>query len=1128
MDILIGQVGSGKTTMCYQKIRKTLQENPYKKIIMLVPEQFNLEVQKDLAMVLQPGLFSVEVLSFRNLIQRALVNVEDTPIIDDLERVMILKRVIEANKSKLIYFKKSQEKDGFIDEVNKLLATCEGQGIGIDELDKISNTSSTILNNKLEDIKQIYKWFYDYIENKFLTVESSMQVLKNMLIKTKAYDGALILVDGFYTFTAMQLEVLQELYVQADQLVITLPMDKQYAQTDIIKESNIFYNSIKMLRIIQNSLEKSDDEVKIHFMDTPKGDKATDLKYLQANYFNTFQVKQPKNGDSVKLYAYSSLMAEVETVACQIKQLVRDENYRYRDIVILVGDISVYRSYISSTFAEYDIPYFLDTKRNIHTNPLVQMVINLLDVIATSWSYNSMMSLLKTGMLNIDDIDYLENYVIAQGIRRKKQWKDIWQYGDQSWDFKRLNNTREIIDGILTKFEDAINKEKNTRGRVHISKLVSLVYKFLEEHFIFEKVQSIVEYHKSHQNLSLELENSQIWEQVMKVLESLVHILGDEEVSVSTFKNILSTSFSYQKMGIIPASQDEILVGEVERTRIPMKKAIFILGVNEGMLPSNSNNGGLFSEMDRFSIQDICQTKDMENMYDTFIHNHLYGSDLEIYTAINRATHLLYMSYIMSDDEGDTKRASILFNKVNRLFEIQPPFVKNFVDSIYHSQATLGVVGEAVRQEVLMGQPMENDIRDALSWYKENYIDTDVILRQLFYTNQQQYLDSQLVAQLYNNNAITTVSKLERFRKCPCSYFIEYGLKASERKLFKWDSADIGTIFHAILEQYPKELELQGVTWVDVDKVQQRKIVHDVVTAVVAKYNRKNMQTGQLKYTVERIEKMALRAIDALTYQLKKGEFEPNQYEYKFGYNGMPDIQVQLDDGSIIKLQGTIDRVDIYTQNGTQYIKILDYKTGQKDFDLVEIYYGLQLQLLLYLDAYLKSNKNTQEAGVYYFKLDAKYVKVDASDNKEVSQDSKYKQFKMSGLTLEDENIATALEKDLKGNVIPVTKTTKGFHSKSVIADEQQFVDLRQHVYNIVSGLGKDILDGKISATPYKLGKQTGCDYCKYHGICKFDENLPDNNFDICTAIGKEGVINSFKKGSGDSGGLDDSTTKGD
>ncbi len=1121
MDILIGQVGSGKTTICYKKIKQTLLQNPYQKIIMLVPEQFNLEVQKDLAMALQPGLFSAEVLSFRNLIQRALVNVEDTPIIDDLERVMILKRVIEANKSKLTYFKKAQEKDGFIEEINKLLTTCEGQGIGIDELDKISNTSSTILNNKLEDIKQIYKWFYDYIETKFLTVEGSMQVLKNMLIKTQPYNGALILVDGFYTFTAMQLEVLQELYIQANQFVITLPMDKQYAQTDIIKESNIFYNSIKMLRIIQNTLKKDNDEIKIHLMNTQKGERATDLKYLQEKYFNTYQIKEAKNSDSVKLYAYSSLMSEVETVACQIKQLARDEKYRYRDIVILVGDISLYRSYISSTFAEYDIPYFLDTKRNIHTNPLVQIIINLLDVVSTSWSYNSVMSLLKINMINIDDVDYLENYIIAQGIRRKKQWKELWQYGDQDWDFERLNNTRHLVDTILTKFEDDINKCKSARGRVKISNLISLIYNFLEEHFIFDKVQNIIEYHKLHQNLSLELENSQIWEQVMQVLESLIDILGDEEVSISAFKNILSTSFSYQKMGIIPASQDEIFVGEVERTRIPMKKAVFILGVNEGMLPSNSSSDGLFSEMDRFSITDVCQTKDMENMYDTFIHKNLYGSELEIYTAINRATHLLYMSYIMSDEEGDTKRPSILFNKINRLFNIQLPFAQKFVDSIYHHQATLGAVGEAVRHEVLAKQYMADDIRDALSWYKENYIDTDVILRQLFYSNQQAYLNSELVQKLYGDNAITSVSKLERFRKCPCSYFIEYGLKASERKLFKWDSADIGTIFHAILEKYPKHLESHGATWVDIEKVKQRKIVHDVVTEVVTKYNRKNMQTVQLKYTVERIEKMALRAIDALTYQLDKGEFEPIDYEYKFGYNGMPDIQVRLADGNIIKLQGTIDRVDVYTQNGESYIKILDYKTGQKDFDLVEIYHGLQLQLLLYLDAYLKLHKQNQEAGVYYFKLDAKYVQVEANDNKEISKDSKYKQFKLSGLTLADEQIASAVEEDLQGNVIQVTKTKKGFHANSKVANNQQFVDLRQHVYNIVSGLGKDILDGKISATPYKLGKQTGCEYCKYHGICKFDENLPDNDFDMCTAIDKKVIMDSFNKGSGNSGTVD-------
>ncbi|OOB78342.1 MAG: hypothetical protein BEN18_07665 [Epulopiscium sp. Nuni2H_MBin001] len=1101
MDILVGQQGSGKTIMCYRKIRKTLNENPYQKVIMLVPEQFSLETQKELATLLAPGLFLVDVISFSTLVNRAIG--DDVTILDDLEKVMILKRVIIKHKAKLGYY--SDDTDGFLEQLNILLNTCEKFGI-----DTLRSDTNSILKSKLDDIQNIFKWFYEFIESKFYTGQGSLEVLRDTLQYTKYYEDTVILVDGFYSFTKNQLEVLMELYKQSKQMLITLPMDRLYCDDEPIRASSIFYQSILTLR----NIRKNVDDAEVYLCNKYGEFKHRDFEYLTENYFKTAKINCAKVSDVVSLYCYRNISLEVEEVAKQIKSLVRDNGYRYNDISVLTGDVEAYKIYIDTTFTEYGIPHFLDINRSIYTNALVSMIISLLDVITTSWSYKSMMALLKSDMLPIKraDVDYLENYILAQGINRKNKWQDSWQYGDSSWDFERLNNLRLEISSMLSELETNFNANKNKNGRLNILDATTVLYRFLEQLNVYDKVQDIVEYHRRHNNLSLELENSQIWEQVMMVLERLVDILGAEEVSIKSYKSLLSTSLNYEKMKIIPASQDQVLIGDIQRTRLPRQKAVFILGVNEGVIPATDNNKGLFSDMDMATLQETADDK----IYEAFVHNNLYYGDLEIYTALNKPSERLFVSTVTSDEKGAIKRPSIVFNRLKRLFTIKDTPNRDFVDNIFSSNATLGEVGSCFRQFAMAANPsMDFNWRDALSWYIDNPLYSEHVtssFRRLFDSNIQPQLDTAI--NLYSDNIVTNVSQLEKYRKCPCSYFIQYGLKASERQLFKWNSADIGTIFHSVLERYPIKLRENNTDWLNVDAQKKQEIVRDVVEESLNKHNVRNIQGAQINHIVDKIEKISTRAIDAITYQLKQGKFEPKAYEYKFGEYGMPQIEVQLPDGQSLALRGTIDRVDVYVADNNEYVKILDYKSGKQAFDLVEVYYGLQLQLLLYLDAYLKLNSNNNaktltEAGVYYFKIDVADVKYAHGKSLDELQQELYRSYKLSGLTLDDVDVAKAIEVELDANVIPVKqKKAGGFDSNSVVATTQQFQSLRNHIYNLVSKLGQDIVDGKINARPYKLNKATACDYCNYHGICQFDEKLAGNDYDVLDCTNRKEILN--------------------
>ena len=336
------------------------------------------------------------------------------------------------------------------------------------------------------------------------------------------------------------------------------------------------------------------------------------------------------------------------------------------------------------------------------------------------------------------------------------------------------------------------------------------------------------------------------------------------------------------------------------------------------------------------------------------------------------------------------------------------------LSTIYTPLPTLSHVGKAMKKSLLTGESL-GVWEDVVSWYKENEKWATVLSemgKMMDHNQKQSYLKTETANKLYENTLETSVSQLELFRSCACCYFIKYGLKASERKIFKWDTKEIGSIFHATLEYYPKELEKRETTWTKVDPQVQEECIREAVKKAIDKYNTSGNQEGKVRYTAAKVEKMSKRAIHALTYQLRKGAFEPKEYEVSFGYVGMPAIEIEVEQGRKLLLRGQIDRVDVYQKEGEgSYVKILDYKSGKKDFDLLQVYYGLQLQLLLYLDAYLRLHKDSQEAGVFYFHIRKPYLEYQVGMSQEEIDAKRRKQYKLSGLVLEDTEIIKKMEK---------------------------------------------------------------------------------------------------------------------
>ena len=1133
VKFVVGRSGSGKTHYCYTQIEEKLKEEQYDALMLLVPEQFNLQNQRDLAKRLAPGLLRAEVMSFNILAREVFKEVgkSDVTVVEDLERMIILKRVVEAHRKEIVFYKKNLQNTGFLEAMNRFITVLEQAGLTHKELQEMMSDEKTgvLFESKLSDIDTIYEAFNTYLGQQFVTIEKNMTLLASVIGESKKLEKTHLWIDGFYGFTHTQLLIIRQLMKKVKSLTITLPMDRAYQKKEGIRPSHPFFESIINMQKIMGICEDEKKAYEVSYIELPqeiKAAKTKELLYLEEQYLKLYAKPYPEENSAIYLKTYSCRSEEVEETARQIVRLVREEGYRYHDFAIMVGDLAAYKTQIESTFKEYEIPYFLDVKRNIHTNSLVAAIEGVLEVLTGSYSYKSIMSLLRTYMLPVakEDIDQLENYILAYGIKGKKKWQSPWTFEKDEQKQAHINAIREAVLLPIMALEERLAKAKR-EGAYHVLSITKALYYFLEDIGAYQTIQGLIEKSKEEGNRLLELEHTQMWGKVMEVFERLVDILGEEEMSLLTYRRILETSFSYIKMGIIPPSQDQVMIGSIDRTRLPRLKACFILGTNEGLIPKVEETSTIFSDMDKVTLGQLCENVGgpKGRLGDLMIRQPLYGAQFSIYTILTRATEKLYVSAALADENGKMLRPSLVYFKLKKLFK-EPIDTQDLVSSdlraIEKPLPAFGYIGSMLR-EYLEGRNEEGPWQDVVSWFKTDEKwkkRVDTLTEYLFYTNQQHYLKPETTKLLYGNQLKTSITQLENFRQCACCYFMRYGLKAQERRLFNLDRAKVGTLFHAALEQYPKELESLGTTWTKATVEEMKLSVHKATVHALGHISSAQKETGRFKFTASKVDKMTQRAVKALTSQLQNGAFTPEGYEISFGEGyGFPPIRIDIDEERQIEIKGTIDRVDVFYKGPQeQYVKILDYKSGQKNFNLVEVYYGLQLQLLLYLDAYLEKNPKYEAGGVFYFHINNPYISYKVGMGKEEIEATTLKQFKLSGLVLENREVIDALDKSGTGSTIPVTLNKDGSIRKgSSVATKEQFKELEKHILATIRGLGKEILEGRVSVKPYQLNGKNPCEYCLYHTVCQFNEERPDNCYEKLDKLSRDEIWKALDKKEG-------------
>ncbi len=1123
LQFIYGRSGSGKSFHCLKSIKTKQNKDNSKKLVLLVPEQYTLQAERDLIKVLGTGgILNTEVLSFRRMAYRVMNEVGGItyPHIHPAGKSMIIYRILDRLKEQFTIFHKSANCKGFVNTLSTLITELKRYNVRADSFDEVLEglTEDNYLLHKLKEIKLIYSEFDNMLESRYRDTDDELTLLASKLDSTEMYSKAEIWIDGFAGFTPQEVEVISKLIQQTENVYITMCTDvlfdeMQSGSTDVF--AAVKKSCKKFVSIAEASGVKILPPVGLNSANLPRFKESRELQSQEANYFAyPYRVYQQPTTD-IELFESVNIYAEIEECARDIIRQCRDNDMQFKDITVATRNLTGYENLIEVIFEQYNIPCFIDSKTEITNHPLVRMVLSMLEIFTENWSYEAVFRYLKSGLTGIEDtrIDLLENYVLACGIRgsrwtQEAEWNtsiefrpDDKQSPENDEMLLQVNMTRNEVREPLLRFRN------RTKGRRTAEDFCTGIYEYLVEIGVEERIRDYIDSFTQNGQLRLAGEYQQVWNILMDVFDQVVEVMGDETFGVEKFANVFKIGLAEYKISSIPASLDQVLIGSIEHLRSHEIKALYILGTNDGVFPSAGISEGVLSDKDR----DVLNKKGIELASDT--KSKAFDELYLIYRTLTMPKNFLRISWPIADHEGRTMRPSTIISRMRKIFPniteknniLKPAGVNNNIDLIASPVPSFNQLVSILRQKNEGIEP-GHMWKELFAWFsaqEEWKQKCDAMINALKYRNIAVPVDKAKIRELYGKNPYFTVSRLEKYTSCPFAFYVQYGLGARERKIYRLSPPDVGTFMHAVIERFSKMVDENNYSWREFDRQWCSDEVSKIVDELLA--SMKNTILGgskRFKALAVRLKRVVTRAVWLIAEHIRRSSFEPVGYEVEFGEGGAyPPIVIELDSGEKIKLVGRIDRIDTLSTDNGKYLRIVDYKSGDKDFKLSDVYYGLQMQLITYLDALWESSENSGEkalpGGILYFRVDDPMIKGTGSSSPEEIETAIMKKLKMKGLLLADVQLIKYMDNTIEGNsiIIPARINKGDVLGKSSAATIEQFTVLRSFVKQILKDMCSELMKGKVPISPYKKKKLTSCSYCNYSSVCQFDQTQKENSF---------------------------------
>lgn len=1158
LRMVIGRAGSGKTTMCLNEIQSRLQQNPTgKPILYIVPEQMTFLSEYRLSTDPQiGGMIRAQVYSFSRLAWRIL---QETGGISryHLSSVgisMLIRKIIEDQKEHLRIFQQAADKNGFIQQLEQMMLEFKRYCIRPEELiqEQLQAGTPKNLQDKLKDLEVIYKNFEEAVLNKYIDSEDYFRLLAEKASSSQYLKDAEIYIDGFYSFTPQEYQIIGELMKTCRRVTIAMTADNLHYLQSEPDELDLFRMAGSACRSIYEiaKTEGIQLEAPVQLAEIKKWERLS-LKHLEASFdarqLVPFTEPEPEPA-AIHLCQAVNRRSEIEGIAREIFELVRTKGYRYRDIAVLIRNGREYHDIIEPVFRDHQIPFFIDHKRTMLNHPLIELIRSTLEVISGYWRYEPIFRAVKTELLYPleankakmrEKMDNLENYVLALGVKGDK-WtrKDRWIYkrirgleletslqNDAEKEREQeINELRLIITAPILRLARRLKKAENGR------KSCEAIYLFLEELDIPAKLEKWKIEAEENGSLVKMREHEQVWNAVIDLLDQYVEILGDEAIPLKQFAAILEAGFDSLNFSLIPPALDQVLVADLEKSRFSEVKAAFVIGLNEGVLPAKIADEGLLADEDRERLSimgvNLAPSSRIRLLDENFL----------AYKAFTTPSEMLYLSYPLANDEGKALIPSMYIKKIEDLYPNRRQHFFTADPAELPGNEQLRFVSNPDTTLSYLTSQLQLKKRNypiADFWWDvyNNYLDNsewkqkaEKVLSSLFYENKTINLSGEVSEELYGESIQASVSRMELFNSCPFSHFAQHGLRLRERQIFRLEAPDIGELFHAALKHIAEVVNEQKISWSQLTRAQCESLAKQAVATLAPKLQNEILLSSERHHYIKRkLEQIITRASVVLSEHAKSSGFSPIGLELGFGPNGkLPPLSFSLKNGKKMELVGRIDRVDkAVDANDNVFLRVVDYKSSEKDLNLSEVYYGISLQMLTYLDIIIAHSKELVEveaspAGVLYFHVHNPMIQSTKLLTIEQIEQEIMKQFKMKGLVLNDPTAIQLMDQSLEsGNsqIISAGINKDGTLSKnSKVATIEEFADLRQYTRQLYEKTGNEIVAGHVEIAPYKLKTKKPCTFCSYKSVCQFDESIENNQYRLLIPKGNEETIELIRK----------------
>ena len=1127
-----GASGSGKSRLLHNMILDQAQDalcgrdaadNNY---VIIVPDQYSMQTQKEIVSEApQKGILNIDVLSFGRLTHKVFeeTGVFQRAVLDDMGKTLLLRRVAGQCEPELKILRKSIHYPGMISEVKSVISEFMQYGIGVRELELMQQYAGSrgqgALNARLCDLQVLYSAFNEAKKDRFITNEEMLDLLAGAIPSSEWVRRSTFVLDGFTGFTPVQYRVITALIRYSREVIISLSLGKDDGPSietvcrsrNPGREDSLFYLTRKTVCDIEKlalaeelsrgkDLYVSDpDEVPVRFRNNPV------LAHLEHNIFRyPAYAYEKETGDKIRIFETDTPEEEVKQICIEIKRLVLTKGYQYRDISVVCGDLDSCGAAFEKLAPRYDIPLYVDRTSSAGLNPLTEAIRSVLGIRAEGYSYNSVFRYLRSGMstLTREETDLLENYCLEHGIKGRKKWGLPF---DAMTDPLRVRFLKEIepVAGSIT--------DERIPSRTAAERTRQL-YDFMVSLSMEEKMEEWSSRFDEDGDFVRAKQFSQLYRCVIDLLEQIHDLLGDEMISNKDYLELLEAGFEEIRLGTLPQKTDRLLVGDIERTRVSQCRILFFTGVNDGNIPRGTSRGGLLSDLDReflrFSGTELSPTPRQQ----------MYQQRLYLYMNMTKPTDALYLSFARTTPEGGSLHPSYLIPMIRKLFPeaaVEHPQLRPAIEQLTGVRDSTVWLSGALR-DYAQGKTQEGS-RDAnalkttygyimRTGSTENRKTLESLRGAAFKRYDPVMISPETAQALYGRSIMGGITRMETAAQCSLRHFLQYGLGLRERKQFAVESLDTGTILHMSLDAFSHKLMKKGLTWNSFTKEEGEELSTQALNETAAAYHDLLMySTKRSESWLARMQMILDRSTDTLQYQLQRGDFVPEGYEFGFGPGGEADlITFPLSGGRSLKLTGRIDRLDLCREDGSIFVKILDYKSGSLDLDEDLMKRGIQLQLLMYMNAamdYLSAQNPGAEivpSAMLYYRITNPVI--DGSNK--AGEDSLQlirESLRPTGMINSDPVSYRHLDRYVSGksDVIPLKLKKDGEPGAgSSVYSAEGFKELTREVTDAVCRLAEDILDGKAEANPaaWKDNK-TACDYCPYRSVCGFDLSIEGYNY---------------------------------